>query len=503
MVSISVATVLSRVTGYGRWMAQAAVLATGLVADAYTASILLPSLIYELFMGGILYSIFIPVLVDRITRHGEEDARLLTNALFTLVLPLMLILSLVGIVFAEPLVGLVTNFQSAEGLSRGEIDEVQGLAVFFFRIFVLQMFFYGISTIGTGVLQAHRRFFLPTFAPVLNNLMVIASFVAYHFLRQNDQRLALYVLAFGVTAGVAVMALALVPTMLALGYKPRPQIGHPALIPTARLAGPMVILVAASVGFQLFGAYLATGFKGGVASMNYAFTIFSLPYGVFVVAVTTALMPELSEKYSRRDADGYRDTFSFGLRTMAFVVVPSVVGMISLSRPIVGLLYQRGNFDTTDTRIVAGLLAFYSRQNTKTPAVLNVVIFLLYAALAYGLSHIWGVMGVVLGLAVSYSVLAILSLAAMRRETGRLDGRRLTGSLLKMLLAGAVMYAVATIGTTLLGTGSDFTERLFILAAVGGTSLAVYLGVALLLGTEELKAVLTLLRRRSAGKAAG
>jgi len=110
MVSISVATVLSRVTGYGWWMAQAAVLATGLVADAYTASILLPSLIYELFMGGILYSIFIPVLVDRITRHGEEDARLLTNALFTLVLPLMLILSLVGIVFAEPLVELVTNF---------------------------------------------------------------------------------------------------------------------------------------------------------------------------------------------------------------------------------------------------------------------------------------------------------------------------------------------------------------------------------------------------------
>jgi putative peptidoglycan lipid II flippase len=521
MVSISVATVLSRVTGYGRWMAQAAVLATGLVADAYTASILLPSLIYELFMGGILYSIFIPVLVDRITRYGEEDARLLTNALFTLVLPLMLILSLVGIVFAQPLVELVTNFQSAESLSRVEIEEVQGLAVFFFRIFILQMFFYGISTIGTGVLQAHRRFFLPTFAPVLNNLMVIASFVAYHFLRQNDERLALFVLAFGVTAGVAVMALALVPTMLALGYRPRPQFGHPALLPTARLAGPMVVLVAASVGFQLFGAYLATGFRGGVASMNYAFTIFSLPYGVFVVAVTTALMPELSEKYSRRDADGYRDTFSFGLRTMAFVVIPSVVGLISLSQPIVGLLYERGNFDARDTRIIAGLLvvyaagllgysvyfylvrAFYSRQNTKTPAVLNVVIFLLYAALAYGLSQIWGIIGVVLGLAVAYSVLAIFSLAAMRRETGRLDGRRLTRSLLKMLVAGAAMYAVATIGTMLFGTGSDFAERLLILAAVGGASLAVYLGVAFLLGTEELKAVLTLLRRRSAGKAAG
>ncbi len=513
IASISVATVLSRATGYGRWMAQAAVLATGLVADAYTASILLPSLIYELFMGGILYSIFIPVLVGRITTHGEEDARRLTNALFTLVLPLMVVLSLVGIVFAGPLVGLVTNWQSADGLSPARVEEIQDLAALFFRIFVLQMFFYGISTVGTGVLQAHRRFFLPTFAPVLNNLMVIASFVGYYFLRESDQRLALYVLAFGVTAGVAVMALALVPTMLALGYRPRPQLGHPALLPTARLAGPMVVLVAASVGFQLFGAYLATEFKA-LAELNYAFTIFSLPYGVFVVAIATALMPELSEKYSRGDAGGYRETFSFGLRAMAFVVVPSAVGLISLSEPIVGLLYERLDFGAKDTEAVsrllvvygAGLLgysvyfylvrAFYSRQNTRTPAMLNVAIFFLYAALAYGLSRLWGVTGVVLALSIAYAVLASLSLAAMRRETGRLDGRRLLGSVLKALVSGTAMYATARAGTALLGVGSDFAERLLVVVAVGGVSLFVYLGVAYLLGTEELKSIVALLRRR-------
>jgi putative peptidoglycan lipid II flippase len=519
VLSISAATILSRVTGYLRWMAQAAVLAGGLVADAYTASILLPSLIYELFMGGILYSIFIPVLVDRITTHGEEDAQRLTNALFTLVLPLMLVLSLVGIVLAEPLVGLVTNWQSAANLTPAEVGEVQGLAVFFFRIFVLQMFFYGISTVGTGVLQAHRRFFLPTFAPVLNNLMVIASFVAYYFLRENDQRLALYVLAFGVTAGVAVMALALIPTMLELGYRPRPQFGHPALLPTARLAGPMVVLVAASVGFQLFGAYLATGFEA-MAELNYAFTIFSLPYGVFVVAIATALMPELSEKHSRRDTEGYRETFSFGLRTMTFVVIPSAVGMISLSEPIVGLLYERLNFDAGATEAVSGLLvvygvgllgysvyfflvrAFYSRQNTKTPALLNVAIFGLYAVLAYGLSRVWGVTGVVLALAIAYAVLAILGLAATRREIGLIDGRRLLRSLLKIFAAGTVMYAVATAGTLLVGEGSEFAGRLLILVTIGGASLAVYVGVAFVLRTEELESAFALLRR-STGKAVG
>src|SRR5215213_5939645 len=492
VLSISVATVLSRATGYARWMAQAAALGAGYVADAYTAAIILPGLIYELFMGGILYSIFIPVLVDRITKVGEEDARRLTNALFTLVLPLMMVLSVAGIVFARPLVLLVTDWQS--GLSPAEAERTLDLAVLFFRIFILQIFFYGISTISTGVLQAHRHFFLPTFAPALNNLMVLASFVAYALLVGYDQILAFYVLAIGVTAGVAVMALALVPTMWSLGYRLRPQFGHPALLPTARLAGPMVVLVAASVGFQLFGAYLATGFEA-MAELNYAFTIFSLPYGVFVVAIATALMPELSEKHSRRDTEGYRETFSFGLRTMTFVVIPSAVGMISLSEPIVGLLYYSVYFYL--------VRAFYSRQNTKTPAALNVAIFFLYAVLAYSLSRIWEVTGVVLALAVAYTVLAILSLAATRREIGLIDGRRLLRSLLKIFAAGAIMYVVARVGTSLVGIGSDFAERLLVLVAVGGVSLAAYVAVAFALRTEELESASALLMRGSTGKAAG
>ena len=515
VLSISAATILSRVTGYVRLSAQAAVLGTAVVADAYALAVLLPSLIYELFLGGILYSIFIPVLVGRITGHGEEDARRLTNALFTLVLPLMALLALLGVVFARPLVTLVVGFSPSGDVPPADVRETTDLAVFFFRAFAVQMLFYGLTTIATGVLQAHRRFFLPTFAPVLNNLIIIGSFAAFLFLRDADLSLALYVLAFGVTIGVAVMALALVPTLLALGYRPRPQVGHPALLPTARLAGPMVVLVAASVGFQLLAARLATGF-GAYAELTYAFTIFSLPYGIFVVAIATALMPELSEKHSGEDIEGYRETFSFGLRTMIFVVVPSTVGLIVLAEPIVGLLYQRGEFGASDTQSVAELLiaysvgllgysayfffvrAFYSRQNTKTPALLNVGILFVYAALAYGLSYPLEAVGVVLALSIAYALLAVLALGTTRQEIGRIDGRRLLLSLAKILAAGAVMYAVALSGTSLLGTGSDFTGRLLVLLAVGGASLAAYLGVAFALRTEELKSVAGLLRRRGA-----
>ena len=516
ILSISAATVLSRVTGYVRLSAQAAVLGVGVVADAYALAILLPSLIYELFLGGILYSIFIPVLVDRMTSHGGEDARRLTSALFTLVLPLMALLTLLGVIFAGPLVALVGAWSPSGSISpTDDARQTTDLAVLLFRIFALQMLFYGVSTIATGVLQAHRRFFLPTFAPVLNNLIIVASFVAYFFLQEGDRETAVYVLALGVTVGVAVMALALVPTMLSLGYRPRPQLGHPALLPTARLAGPMVVLVAASVGFQLLAARLATGF-GAYAELTYAFTVFSLPYGIFVVAIATALMPELSEKHSRGDVEDYRDTLSFGLRTIVFVVVPSTVGLVVLAEPIVGVLYQRLNFGPEATQRVATLLiaysvgllgysayfflvrAFYSRQNTKTPAILNVGILFAYAALAYGLSYLLGAVGVVLALSIAYAVLALLALGATRREIGRLDGRHLLTSLAKILTAGGAMYAVALAGTALLGGGSDFTQRLLVLVAVGGVSLAAYLGVAFLLGTEELKSVAGLFRRRPA-----
>lgn len=511
-LSISAATVLSRITGYGRWMAMAFVLGGGLVANAYTVAALLPSLIYELFLGGIMYSIFIPVLVERMTNYGEEDARGLTNALFTAVLPLMVVLTVAGIALAEPIINLATNWESSD-LPPGRQRETLELAVLFFRIFALQMLFYGINTIATGVLQSHRRFFLPTFAPVLNNLITIGSFFAYYLLAEENQILALYVLSGGATVGVAVMALALVPTMLALGYVPRPRLGHPALVSTLRLAGPMVILVAASVGFQLFGNYLATEFDAP-ADLAYAFTIFSLPYGIFAVAIATALLPELSEQHARGDSEGYRATFSLGLRSIAFVLVPASVLLISLSEPIVGLLYERGRFDLEQTRTVATLLAaysvglvgysayffmvraFYSRQNTKTPAALNVAILLAYVGFAYALSRIFQAPGIALALSTAYAVLALASLAATRREIGRVDGRRLAASLLRIAAAGAVMYALATFGTRLLGLGTGFWERLLVLFLVGGGSTLAYLGVALALRAEELRAVTDLLKRR-------
>ena len=513
VLSMSAATVLSRVTGLVRTLVQAATLGTGLVAGSYALSNTLPNQIYELFVGGVLSSVFVPILVERLSRHGEDDARRLTDALLTLVLPFLAVVAVLGAVFAAPIVGLTTDWSGSESLSPGGAREKTGLAVLFFRLFALQILLYGVGAVATGFLNAHRRFFLPTFAPVLNNLIVVASFAVYAFLVPDYPRAAVYALAIGTTLGVAAMSLVLLPAVYSLGYRPRPRLGHPALRVAARLVGPALVFVAAAVGVQAVANYLGSRYDG-VEELWYAFTIFSLPYGVFVVSVATAIAPELSERFARGDREGYRDTLSFGLRTTAFVVVPASVGMAALSEPLVGLLLERGSFDERATASVANLLAlyaagllgyaaysvlvraFYSRQNTRSPALLNVALFLLYTALAYGLSGVFGLPGVALAFSLAYTVLALLCLLSTREEIQGVDGRRLLRSLLKVLVAGAAMYLTARIGVALLGTGSGTLGRTVVLAVAGGASLAVYLAVASLLKTEELGSVISSLKRR-------
>ena len=508
ILSMSAATSLSRTIGYLRTMTQATTLGTGAVAGAYTLANALPTQIYELFMGGLLSSILVPLLVERLAHRGAEDAQAFINALLTLVMPLLALLTTLGIVFAQPIVLLTTDWGSSD-LSPGEAARRTELAVLLFRIFALQIVFYGAGALATGILNAHRRFFLPTFAPVLNNLVVILSFTGYALLSGRNPEAAVYTLAIGTTFGVAVMSLVLVPPALRFGYKPHLRLGHPALKSAVRLTAPVLFFVAATVGVQV-AANLFASRSDGVDELYYAFTIFLLPYGVFVVSIATALVPELSEKYALRDADGYRSTLSFGLRATLFVTVPALAALAALAVPVVGLLYQRGEFGPEDTRLVAAVLtafalglpgyavqlvlvrSFYARQNSVVPALLNVGLFVAFVGLAYPLSATFGLAGVALGFSASYTLLALGLFLAMRQKTKGVEDRRLAWALAKALLAGLVMYAVARGGISLTGTGASGLGRALILCSVGGASFAAYLGVAFVLRMEELHSVVSL-----------
>ena len=279
----------------------------------------------------------------------------------------------------------------------------------------------------------------------------------------------------------------------------------------------MLVFVAATVGVQTFANLFASR-SDGVDELYYAFIVFLLPYGIFVVSITTALVPDLSEKYARLDTDGYRSTLSFGLRTTLFVTIPALVALAALAVPTVGLLYQRGEFGPEDTRLVAAVLtafalglpgyavqlvlvrSFYARQNSVMPAALNAGLFAVFLGLAYLMSAAFGLVGVAVGFSTAYTLLAFALLFAMHREIKDVEGRRLIRSLAKMLAAGLIMYAVARGGIFFTGDGSSSLGRALVLCGVGGASFAAYLGVTFLLRAEELRSAVSLLINRPSSR---
>src|SRR4051794_20098793 len=166
-VVMAIGTTLSRVTGLGRLVAMAYALGVteSRLADSYNIANTMPNVIYELILGGVLTSVFIPVLVEELRKRRDDDAWDSVSALVTTSIVVVVALSVVGVVAAPWIIRLFT-FR----LSGAERAEQQALATFFLRFFAPQIAFYGIAAIAGGLLNAHDRFAVPMFAPILNNV---------------------------------------------------------------------------------------------------------------------------------------------------------------------------------------------------------------------------------------------------------------------------------------------------------------------------------------------
>ena len=173
---MSVGITLSRVTGFLRLsaMAYAIGVAQTRLADAYNVANNTPNIVYELVLGGVLTSVFVPVFVEWLQERGQEEADELARRVVTLAAIVLTGIMLLGIVAAPVIVRLYTLRVSGPGS-----DAERALATFFLRWFMPQIVFYGIGAIANGLLNANGRFMATMFAPILNNLVVIGTFIAF------------------------------------------------------------------------------------------------------------------------------------------------------------------------------------------------------------------------------------------------------------------------------------------------------------------------------------
>jgi putative peptidoglycan lipid II flippase len=490
-------TALSRLTGFLRLTAMTATLGVTVssLGSIYTVANLTPNIVYELILGGILTSVFVPVFVDRMTTRGRDDARDVANRVMTLVLVILVAVAALGALFAEQIIRLYLVSSDAPG-READIE----LGVFFLRWFMPQIIFYGVGAVAIGLLQAHRRFAAPMFAPILNNLVVIGTFIAYAIVRGDRPPRVVgittaeqTVLAVGTTLGVVAMTVALWPSLRSLGYRLglRFDWRHEAVRHLVRLAAWVAIYVAANQVAYVVIIVLNNRFEAGPQIYTTAFTVFLLPHAIFAVSIFTALLPSMSERWSTGHPDDVRALVSRGLRDTAVVTLPAAMGLLVLAEPISRLLFEHGEAVARDSAAIArtlqgfaaGLLffstfqlltrTFYAMQDTRTPALVNVVAAIanVTAALVYIGPLDLGLRGMALAHATSYAVGAGVLLTLLRRRLGSIDGARIAGTAAKAAIAAvaSALAALAVIETWDVPRGTDVS----LLAAQVATAVVV------------------------------
>lgn len=522
--SVALGTALSRVTGLVRVGVLAYAIGRASLADTYNLANSTPNIVYELVLGGVLSATLVPLFVEHLERRDERA----TAAVTTVALLALLALSAVAVAAAPWIARLYTLRADPD-----HRDAQVAVATVLIRYFLPQIAFYGLTTLATALLNARRRYVAAAFAPVLNNVVVVA--IMLEFVRRTNGPRAgwvevervrgdgglLLLLGLGTTAGIGAMAVALLPALRRAGvrWSFRPEWSHPAVRRLVRLSSWTAGYVVANQLALSVVLVLAAHQEGGVAAYQYAFIFFQLPHGLFAVSIMTTVTPELARSAAAGDTAGLREQFSLGLRYLGLVVVPAAVGYAVLAQPLVGLL-ERGGFAGDDVRVTGDTLqalalglpafsaylytlrGFYALQDTRTPFLVNCLENALNVAFAIVLYPSLGVQGLALAYSAAYTVAAVAALALLRRRIGGLDGAR-TGALYAR--AGVAGAACAVVAWPLAGAfdpAGPGRAALALLVAVAGGG-AAYVGVLRALRTPELAALGGLVRRSPAGPASG
>jgi putative peptidoglycan lipid II flippase len=517
---VALGTLLSRVTGLVRVGALAYALGQATLADTYNLANSTPNIVYELLIGGVLSATLVPVFVDHLQRRDERA----TSAVFTVTMTALVALTAAAMVFA-PLIARLYSLD-AKGAQRAAQLEVM---TFLIRCFLPQMCFYGFTALATALLNARRRFAAAAYAPVLNNVVVVCMLLAFTRLASGPQASwvdvgrirgddgLLLLLGIGTTAGIAAMALVLVPAIARAGAHLRFVFDwrHEAVRRVVRLSGWTVGYVVTNQIALLFVLILAsTGNAGDVSAYQYAFIFFQLPHGLFAVSIMTTTTPELARHAALDDTEGMRDQFTLGLRYLLLVVIPSSVALAVLAQPALSVLV-RGGFDTHDAAVTADVLqgfavglvpfsvylftlrGFYARQDTRTPFIVNAIENGCNIGLALLLFAALGVRGLAFAYAGAYAVAAVLALGLLQRRIGDLLPKPVRATTVKSLIASAGLGASAAICAGAIGrdTPAQAAVAVAVAALVGSI---VYVAILSALRSDELRGVLGVLRRRSA-----
>lgn len=510
---VGIGTGLSRLTGLVRVLALYYALRLTNLTDAYNLANTAPNIIYELLLGGVLSATLIPVFVDA-RQHDDDDA---IDAIVTAITVVLVALSVVALIAAPWIIRIYTDEAS-----------LTAVAVPFLRMFAPQILFYGLTAVGTALLNSCKRFAVPAFAPVLNNLVLVVILIEVHHLAGGvptiDQvlgdRTLLLLLGFGTTAGIVAMTVVLWPAMRRAGIRLHVRFDwhHPALRTVARLSGwTFGYVIANQVALVVVQRLLVDSGVGNLSAYNLAFVFFQLPHGLLAVSLMTTYMPDLSALANRFDLEGFRDRFMEGTRLLVLLVVPAAVGLALLAVPLMNGLLEplspTGGSVGADISTTADILrmfaiglpgfsvylftlrGFYSLKDTRTPFLVNLLENGTNIVLAFALVGGLSAAGLGLAYAAAYLVGAAAALVLLARKIGGLWSPGAAASIGRTMVAAVAMGLtvgglVAVVGPV---TGAVAVALCLVAVVLG---LAVYFGALVAMRSDDVDGLTRRLRQR-------
>jgi putative peptidoglycan lipid II flippase len=509
---ISAATMASRLLGLVRDQLFAALVGANVFSDAYIAAFRIPNLLRDLFAEGALSAAFVPTFADYHRNRGAAEAYRLANLVIGFILVVVGALTLLGALLAPQVVALV-----APGFSGQQWE----LTVLLTRIMMPFLLLVSLSAAVMGMLNAQSRFTAPALAPALFNVGSIAVGVGLWAAGAGPVR-AVEGWSIGTLFGGLLQLLAQWPSLHATGFRLRPRLAgarrEPGVRRIGRLMAAAVIGLSATQVNIVVNTIFASHQRGAVSWLNFAFRLMQFPLGVFGVAIATVAGAGVAQRAAARDMPAVKDTMGAALRMVAFLNVPSAVGLMVLAEPIIALIYQHGRFGSADTAATARALlfyaiglyaysgvkvfapAFYALDEARVPVLGSFLGMASNVALNVTLYPVLGYSGVALGTSLAATVnFAVLALA-WRWRHGGLGGSGVVPQLLRVLAASAALAVAAWGAHVLLARALPWhgiLRQLALAILPLGAAGTVYLAAARLLGVRELSEFTRAIRLRA------
>lgn len=504
---IGIATFSSRILGFVRDMVLARLFGATPAADAFFVAYRVPNLLRELFAEGSMSAAFIPVFTEYHTLKAKRDAWELASATFTTLLTLVTAVTLTGILAAPGIVWLL-----APGF-RESADKL-ALTTFLTQLMFPYLIFISLAALAMGILNSLRDFAAPAFSPVFFNMCTIACML---FLSPWFSEPIIAVAIGIVVGGLAQFAMQL-PGLQRRGmlFGLRFNPGHPGVRRIGLLMVPSLLGLSVTQINITVSTILASYFAGGPTYLFYGMRLIQFPLGIFGVALATAILPTLSAQAARGALDELRATIGFGLRMIFFIILPAMAGLILLRYPIVHLVFEHGSFTKADTIATATALlcyavglwafagvriivsAFYSLQDTRTPAVTAGIAVAVNIGLSLWLMTILDAAGLALATALASMLNGTILVAVLHRRLGRVDWKAVARSAGRVLAACIPMAGIClwVASAPLWEEAGHWIVKSVMLFGGIGFSVMAYLGMHVMFGSDELGVVMGLVKRK-------